>query len=104
MKHSKTLVSFALLGGLLVGVGAAATPASAQMNVSCPLGYDYLPGVGCEPSGVAPSAAYSYPFAYSYPYAYYAPLGVNGGFGFRGGDHDFHRHEGFRGGGEHGHR
>jgi hypothetical protein len=100
MKHSKTLVSFALLGGLLVGVGAAATPASAQMNVSCPLGYDYLPDVGCQPIGDAPPATY----AYSYPYAYYAPFGVIGGFGFRGGDHDFHGHEGFRGGGEHGHR
>jgi hypothetical protein len=99
MKHGK-MMSFTLLGGLLFGLGVAVNPASAQTTVACPPGYYYLPGTGCQLFGDPATAyAYSYPDPYVYPPTFYAPFG-----GFHGGDHDFHGHEGFHGGGEHGRR
>jgi hypothetical protein len=100
MKHCKMiLMSFAVFGGILLGVGATTNPAAAQTTVACPPGYYYLPGSGCQIFGGAPPA-YAYAYPYAYPPAYYAPFGVVGAFGSRDGfhDHGFVGHEGFHGG------
>ena len=80
---------------VLLGIGTASTPASAQAYAACAPGYYHAAGYCC-PYG------YGYAPAY-YPPAYYsAPFFFPGiGFGFHSHFVD-HHHAGFHGGGFHG--
>jgi hypothetical protein len=89
---------------LALGFAAIVQPAAAQTPVSCPPGYYYLPGTGCEivtnstlnysqlnysyGSSGYPPPTYAAPYGYPYGYPYYAPYAVIGGIGFSGRFHD----------------
>lgn len=77
------LASLAIAGGLVLGVGASSTPASAQAYAACAPGYYYSAGY-CYPDPNPPPVAYYPPGYYAPPPVVLAPT-IGFGFGFGGG-------------------
>ena len=93
MAPSKIVLMAMAALAVMLGIGAASVPASAQGYPACAPGYYY-------------STGYCYPYNYGYaPPAYYPPVyggpfffpSVGIGFGFHDHFHD-HFHDGFHGG------